>query len=376
MFGALKKALVTKCSVGVMFCGLPQKWLLFLSVTGPTREFVYRNIELYKSESLGSGYYGSVCKAKCDGLLCAAKILHSRNFRLRNPSSVYYLHRFRQECRILKSARHPNLVQYLATFCDPDTRLPVLVMELCDENLSAFLRRSPGPLSYRTQLSISHDIALALAYLHSNNVIHRDLTIGNILMVAGPRAKITDFGVSKLIDSHYISLSISPGNMYYMAPEALHRSENYNTDKLDVFSFGVLQIQIATRLLFSNPNSHSVNSQASVTMARHQSHLKWMDDSHPLKTIAMSCLKEKSEDRPSAQQLSDSIADLKQDPQYAESRQVEGRQTVQNLRQQTVSLQQENRDQKMQHQTQIGKLQDQITQLKAQLQTSMRETVV
>ena len=52
-------------------------------------EFAYHNIELYKSESLGSGSYGVVCKAKCDGLLCAAKIMHPTLFDLeQNPIFV------------------------------------------------------------------------------------------------------------------------------------------------------------------------------------------------------------------------------------------------------------------------------------------------
>ena len=146
-------------------------------------EFTYRNIELYKSESLGSGSYGGVCKAKCDGLLCAAKIMHPTLFDLRDPGTTSYLRKFQEECRLLSLARHPNVVQYLATYYDPDTRLPVLLMELCDQSLTTFLERSPGPLSYHIQINISHDIALALVYLHSNGLIHRDLTGNNVLMI-------------------------------------------------------------------------------------------------------------------------------------------------------------------------------------------------
>ena len=128
-------------------------------------EFAYHNIELYKSESLGSGSYGGVCKAKCDGLLCAAKIMHPTLFDPRDPGTESYHRKFREECHLLSLARHPNVVQYLATYYDPDTRLPVLLMELCDESLTAFLERSPGPLSYHIQFNICHDITLALVYI-------------------------------------------------------------------------------------------------------------------------------------------------------------------------------------------------------------------
>ena len=50
------------------------------AMTEQKTEFAYRDIELYKSESLGSRSYGGVCKAKCDGLLCAAKIMHPTLF--------------------------------------------------------------------------------------------------------------------------------------------------------------------------------------------------------------------------------------------------------------------------------------------------------
>ena len=216
-------------------------------------EFTYQNIELYKSESLGSGSYGGVCKAKCDGLLCAAKIMHPTLFDLRDPGTASYLHKFQEECRLLSFARHPNVVQYLATYYDPNTRLPVLLMELCDQSLTTFLERSPGPLSYHIQINICHDIALALVYLHSNGLIHRDLTGNNVLMIAGTRAKITDFGMSKLatVNPRMTALTLCPGNLLYMSPEALDEAKSY-TAKLDIFSFGVIVIQILTRE-FPNP---------------------------------------------------------------------------------------------------------------------------
>ena len=211
-------------------------------------EFSYHNIQLYKSESLGSGSYGGVCKAQCDGLLCAAKIMHPTLFDLRDPGTGSYLRKFREECHLLSLARHPNVVQYLGTYTDPDTQLPVLLMELCDESLTAFLERSPGPLSHHIQVNICHNIALALDYLHSNGLIHRDLTGNNILLIAGIRAKITDFGMSKLatVNPRMTALTLCPGNVLYMSPEALDEAKSY-TAKLDVFSFGIIVIQILTR---------------------------------------------------------------------------------------------------------------------------------
>ena len=321
-------------------------------------EFVYRNIELYKSESLGSGSYGGVCKAKCDGLLCAAKIMHPTLFDLRDPGTVSYLRKFQEECHLLSLARHPNVVQYLATYSDPETRLPVLLMELCDESLTKFLERSPGPLPYHTQLNISHDITLALVYLHSNGLIHRDLTGNNVLMIAGTRAKITDFGMSKLatVNPRMTALTLCPGNVLYMSPEALDEAKSY-TDKLDVFSFGVLVIQILTRQ-FPDPTDRfrtvqdtrydeEVRLVVPETQRRH-AHLQLISDTHPLKPLALQCLKKKDRERPSAQQLSERLSELKLAPQCTESMQQAqassrdgGREEADALRRQVFELEQQ-----------------------------------
>ena len=308
-------------------------------------QFAYHNIQLYKSESLGSGSYGGVCKAKCDGLLCAAKIMHPTLFDLRDPGTASYLRKFQEECHLLSLARHPNVVQYLATYYDPDTRLPVLLMELCDESLTAFLERSPGPLSYHVQLNICLDIALALVYLHSNGLIHRDLTGNNVLMIAGTRAKITDFGMSKLATGNprMTALTLCPGNLLYMSPEALDEAKSY-TAKLDIFSFGVIVIQILTRQ-FPNPTdrlrtvhvpqlSGKEVCEIVPETERRQAHLQLIPDTHSLKPLALQCLKKEQSERPSALQLSERLSELKQAPQYTESmHQAQNRGGMQQLKQ-------------------------------------------
>ena len=292
-------------------------------------KFIYRNIELYKYDSLGSGSYGGVCKARCDGLTCAAKILHPTLFDMQQPGSFSYLQKFKEECHLLSLARHPNVVQYLATYSDPDTGLPVLLMELCDESLTAFLERSPKPLSYHYVINICHDIALALVYLHSNGLIHRDLTGNNVLMISGPRAKITDFGMSKFaaVNPRITALTMCPGNRLYMSPEALDEAKAY-TAKLDVFSFGVIIIQILTRQfpnpcdrfrLVSVPNFEEPVRVVVPETERRKDHLNLIPDDHPLKPQVLECLKKENE-RPSALTLSERLsAEFKQSSQYTES---------------------------------------------------------
>ena len=318
-------------------------------------QFEFRVVELFKEDTLGTGSYGGVCKAKCDGLLCAAKIMHPTLFDLRDPGTVSYLRRFEEECCLLGSARHPNVVTYLGTYRDPETRLPILLMELCDESLSKFLEHSPGPVAYNIQLNLAHDIALALVYLHLNGLIHRDLTGNNVLLIAGACAKVTDFGMSRLagVNPRLTPMTLCPGNVCYMSPEALEEPPSYTT-KLDVFSFGVILVQIMTRQ-FPDPGprfksitvtGHPDARVPAPETERRASHLKLIAATHPLKAVTIHCLKAKERERPTAQQLNDTLSEMKQAPEYTESLQqsqtsVQGEGEVYNLRGQIQDLQQQ-----------------------------------
>ena len=105
--------------------------------------FRYQSFQIDKSQPLGHGSYGAVYKAKCDQLPCAAKILHRIILDPKDPGADKIRGRFSQECALLESIRHPNIVQYLAMTVDPESRLPVLLMELLDESLTKMLERSP-----------------------------------------------------------------------------------------------------------------------------------------------------------------------------------------------------------------------------------------
>ena len=121
-----------------------------------------QDLQLFRDECLGSGSYGKVCKAKLNELPCAAKLLHIILFQFEDPRSQTIRQRFEQECEILQNMRHPNVVQYLGMTHDPQSGLPILLMELLDGNLTNFLEHSEEPLPYHVQVNLWHDIALAL----------------------------------------------------------------------------------------------------------------------------------------------------------------------------------------------------------------------
>ena len=106
---------------------------------------------------------------------------------------------------------------------------------------------------YHVQVNISNDIALAIAFLHLNHIVHHDLS-GNVLLIgAGSRAKVMEFGMSKLteLNPRMTGLTMCPGTPAYMSPKALLDPPAY-TEKLNCFQIGVLMPQTMTRK-FPNP---------------------------------------------------------------------------------------------------------------------------
>ena len=200
-------------------------------------------------------------------------------------------------------------------------------MELMDENLTKFLEQSTDPLPYYKQVNICHDVVLALAYLHSKAIIHRDLSGNNILLIgAGIRAKVTDFGMSKLMDMNPCMkrLTECPENALYMPPEALMKPPSYSS-KLDCFSMGVLAIQIVTRKFPDPGDPHSNDPTERVIIQipeldRRKEHIDLIEPDHPLLPIALQCIKDRERERPSADELCKQLSSLKGEARYMHSR--------------------------------------------------------
>ena len=293
-----------------------------------------KSFNLLKNHLLGHGSYGAVYKTKCDQQPCAAKIVHSIILDPQDPGVMKIMEQFKQECAFLKNIQHPNIVQYLGMTRDPESRPPVLLMELLDESLTKMLERSQKPLAYCIQVDICHDIALAVTYLHSNDIIHRDLSSNNVLIDAGRRAKVTDFGMAKLIDKFptMTPLTKCPGTQVYMPPEALRKPPRY-TKKLDCFSKGVIIIQVCTRLWPEpgprterrvDPTSPTGEVEVPVLKTEwRKSHIHLISPDHCLLSIALDCLQYREDKRPNSGEIYQRLAELKESSKYLESIQKE-----------------------------------------------------
>ena len=346
--------------------------------------FTFTNVEIFRDQELGHGSYGAVYKAKCDSLPCAAKFIYPVLFASNVPQQAappqgkehrQPMRRFEAECRFLSQIKHPNIVQYLGVYREPETNVPVLLMELMDESLTHFLESSQNPVLYHIQINILHDTILALAFLHSNGITHRDMSSNNVLLIAGSRAKVTDFGMSTLTDataSHLASMTQCPGTPAYMSPEALDEPPVYS-EKLDCFSFGVLTIQVITRefpkpkdrfqtMEVVNPSHPSRRFQARVLvpeLERRQSHINLIPAAHPLRPIALNCIKDRDAERPMAAQLCETLEQFKSTPLYASSvQQVRDRELQLRTQRQTIEM----KEQQLQEQRVIIQDKDQQTQ--------------
>ena len=213
--------------------------------------------------------------------------------------------------------------------------LPILLMELMDDSLTHFLEQLEEPLAYHVQVNIGRDIALAVAFLHLNRIVHRDLSSSNVLLIgAGNRAKVTDFGMSTLteLNPRMTGLTKCPGNPAYMSPEALLDPPVY-TEKLDCFQVGVLMLQIMTRkypvpgrAMNRMRDARYPTGWANIPvpeLQRRHNHLSLVAETHPMLRLAKDCLKDTDTERPSAQQICRRLSALKEAPQYAQS--LEGR---------------------------------------------------
>ena len=152
---------------------------------------------------------------------------------------------FLRECEQSSRLRHPNIVRFFGIYYPPGARVPSLVMERLHCSLNRLLEENPV-VPIGTKLSVIKDVALGLRYLHTRNpsIIHRDLSSNNVLLSKGMEGKIGDLGTARLVDPRRQSrMTIAPGTVDFMPPEALENVENIGYGKeLDVFSFGCVML--------------------------------------------------------------------------------------------------------------------------------------
>ena len=266
-------------------------------------------------ECQGFGSYGSIYHIQLHGIKCVAKRIHDILLGQGNQEAVSLedkcaaYEKFRRECILLSRIRHPNIVQFMGVHYGPQReygRELTLVMECLHMNLDDCVRLY-SDLPIWLKLSIFVDISQGLSHLHSQKIVHRDLTAKNILLTSNFHAKIADLGVSKIINVHPLAASKQskiPGTLGYMPPEALVREPRY-TSSLDIFSFGVIILFVMVQ---EYPEYYEDPRETHIQ--RRMAYISRLPPTDPVRQLICHCLQDEPQRRPTIVHLNTTLLKL------------------------------------------------------------------
>ncbi|KAM9858484.1 serine/threonine-protein kinase TAO3 [Aulostomus maculatus] len=201
-----------------------------------------------------------------------------------------------KEVKFLGQLRHPNTIEYKGCYLKDNTAW--LVMEYCLGSASDLLEVHKKPLQEVEIAAITHGALLGLAYLHSHNMIHRDVKAGNILLTELGQVKLADFGSASIASP----ANSFVGTPYWMAPEViLAMDEGQYEGKVDIWSLGITCIELAER----KPPLFNMNAMSALYhIAQNDSPtLQSNEWSDPFRSFVDYCLLKIPQDRPSSGEL-------------------------------------------------------------------------
>uniref|UniRef100_A0A8C1N9A3 non-specific serine/threonine protein kinase n=1 Tax=Cyprinus carpio TaxID=7962 RepID=A0A8C1N9A3_CYPCA len=201
-----------------------------------------------------------------------------------------------KEVKFLQRIQHPNSIEYKGCYLREHTAW--LVMEYCLGSASDLLEVHKKPLQEIEIAAITHGALQGLAYLHSHNMIHRDIKAGNILLTEPGQVKLADFGSASIASP----ANSFVGTPYWMAPEViLAMDEGQYEGKVDIWSLGITCIELAER----KPPLFNMNAMSALYhIAQNESPMlqssEWTDY---FRNFVDSCLQKIPQDRPHSEDL-------------------------------------------------------------------------
>ncbi|KAF6135120.1 hypothetical protein GIB67_040431 [Kingdonia uniflora] len=211
---------------------------------------IIMNEDLEELKELGSGTFGTVYHGKWRGTDVAIKRIKKSCFTGRSSEQERLTVEFWREADILSKLHHPNVVAFYGVVQDgPGATMATVTEFMVNGSLRHVLLRRDRYLDRRKRLIIAMDAAFGMEYLHSKNIVHFDLKCDNLLVnlkdPQRPICKVGDFGLSKIKRNTLVTGGVR-GTLPWMAPELLNGSSSKVSEKVDVFSFGIVLWEILT----------------------------------------------------------------------------------------------------------------------------------
>ncbi|URE16809.1 hypothetical protein MUK42_11055 [Musa troglodytarum] len=199
-----------------------------------------------KGKLIGSGTFGNVYEAtnRHNGALCAMKEV---NIIPDDAKSAECLKQLEQEIRFLSQFKHPNIVQYYGSETIAN-RLYIYLEYVHPGSINKYVRQYCGAISESVVRNFTRHILNGLIYLHSKQIMHRDIKGANLLVGVDGVVKLADFGMAKHLSGAAPANSLK-GSPFWMAPEMLQATTNKETGydlSVDIWSLGCTIIEMFT----------------------------------------------------------------------------------------------------------------------------------
>ena len=190
-------------------------------------------------EAIGFGGMAVVYKARCHRLnrLVAIKILKdelSKDEEFRN--------RFHAESQAVAKLNHHNIMSVYDVSTHEGT--DYIVMELIDGITLKQYMEKKGTLNWKETLHFAMQIAKALEHAHSQGIVHRDIKPHNVMVLKNGSAKVTDFGIARLMNQSNTLTKEALGSVHYISPEQAKGGRVDN--RSDLYSLGVVMYEMMT----------------------------------------------------------------------------------------------------------------------------------
>lgn len=204
------------------------------------------DMKWFKGARIGSGSFGTVflgMNAFTGELMAVKQVEMPTQGSATKQHQNLMLDALNQEMSLLKDMNHDNIVQYLGS--NSDQNFLNIFLEYVPGGSVASMLNNYGPFEEPLIRSFIRQTLTGLHYLHGEKIIHRDIKGANILIDIKGTVKISDFGISKKLNSSLQSKRASlQGSVYWMAPEVVKQIAY--TEKADIWSVGCLVVEMFT----------------------------------------------------------------------------------------------------------------------------------